>query len=205
VALARPGPDPSNSLSLSLSLSPSLRRYDRLFKAESPGKETGEFLDDLNPDSVVLTAGRLEASAALACVSHLGSDAKYPSDLRFQFERMGYYVMDDDAMPEKLVFNRVVTLRDTWGKPKEGAKPAAERRRGAGGGGTAQQSAAEKEDAQRVKIVAGTVLEASAHPNSDALKILSVNLGDAEPRTIVAKLGEGCVRREVASSCAPCC
>lgn len=82
-----------------------VRLYDRLFKSENP-EEAGSFLDDLNPDSLdVIADARVEPSVASA---EAGS--------RFQFERLGYFAVDPDSTPAKPVFNRVVTLRDTWAK-----------------------------------------------------------------------------------------
>jgi len=85
-----------------------VRLYDHLFTKENPlAVEEGEdFKDYLNPDSLeVLKSCRLEPSLA-------GSK---PGD-RFQFERLGYFCVDPDSTDDKLVFNRTVTLRDTWAK-----------------------------------------------------------------------------------------
>ncbi|CAA9891027.1 glutamyl-tRNA synthetase [Candidatus Methylobacter favarea] len=83
-----------------------LRLYDRLFTVPNPDNEEN-FLDVLNPDSLeVLTGCRVEASLA---------DARPES--RYQFERTGYFCFDAiDSVDGKLVFNRTVTLRDTWEK-----------------------------------------------------------------------------------------
>ena len=82
-----------------------VRLYDRLFRSEAP-EESGNFLDDLNPASLeVLTHAKLEPSV-------LGSAPLS----RFQFERLGYFCVDPDSGPEKLVFNRTATLKDTWAK-----------------------------------------------------------------------------------------
>ncbi len=83
-----------------------LRLYDRLFKVPNPDSEDN-FLDAINPDSLeVLTNCRVEASLMDA---NLGD--------RFQFERTGYFCVDSvDSSKEKLIFNRTVTLRDTWAK-----------------------------------------------------------------------------------------
>ena len=81
-----------------------VRLYDRLFKNPHPGRETGNFLDDLNADSKKTVRAYLEPSL---------KDAK-PED-RFQFERHGYFVADRiDSQPGAPVFNRAVTLRDSW-------------------------------------------------------------------------------------------
>jgi len=85
-----------------------IRLYDRLFIKENP-MDTGDdqyFTDNINPDSLtILKHCKLEPSLA---------DAK-PGD-RFQFERRGYFCMDMDSMDDNLVFNRTITLRDTWAK-----------------------------------------------------------------------------------------
>ena len=85
-----------------------VRLYDKLFNAEYPGGETGNYLDDLNPDSlIVVKDAKLEPSVA---------DAK-PGDY-LQFIRSGYFTPDYDSTPEHLVFNRTVTLKDSWAKQK---------------------------------------------------------------------------------------
>jgi glutaminyl-tRNA synthetase len=85
-----------------------VRLYDRLFTVPEPGAETGSFLDDLNPNSLeTLTTCRVEPSLA---------DAKAGES--FQFERLGYFCVDQDSEPDNLVFNRTVTLKDPWAKIK---------------------------------------------------------------------------------------
>ena len=82
-----------------------VRLYEQLFTAENP--DVGDDVDSiLNPNSMeVLTDCRLEPSLAEA----------QPGD-KFQFERNGYFCVDLDSAPGKLVFNRTVTLKDTWAK-----------------------------------------------------------------------------------------
>lgn len=81
-----------------------VRLYDRLFTVEDPGGD--EWKSFINPNSLeVITNSKLEPSL---------SNAK-PSD-RFQFERIGYFSVDYDSKPGKLIFNRTVSLRDTWAK-----------------------------------------------------------------------------------------
>ena len=86
-----------------------VRLYDRLFTEANPDKteEGGSFLDNINPESLVVLKGcRAEPSLASAT----------PED-RFQFEREGYFCADNkDSRPGNLVFNRTVTLRDSWGQ-----------------------------------------------------------------------------------------
>ncbi len=86
-----------------------VRLYDRLFRSANPEKaeDSGSFLDNINPDSLVVLKGcRAEPSLAQA----------QPEE-RFQFEREGYFCADlKDSKPGALVFNRTVTLRDSWGQ-----------------------------------------------------------------------------------------
>ena len=92
-----------------------VRLYDRLFATPDPGEfaEGGSFLDNLNANSKeILTGSFVEPSVAGA-----------ESMERFQFERQGYFVTDEkDSRPDKLVFNRIVTLRDTWAKVSKAAE-----------------------------------------------------------------------------------
>ena len=89
-----------------------VRLYDRLFAVPQPGAGGRDFLADLNPDSLcTLTHCFLEPILAAA----------KPGD-RFQFEREGYFAADKDSRPEKPVFNRIVSLRDTWGKIEQKRK-----------------------------------------------------------------------------------
>ncbi|TWU26857.1 Glutamine--tRNA ligase [Novipirellula galeiformis] len=84
-----------------------VRLYDRLFTVENPGdpEEGKTFVDYLNPDSLKVITGYLEPALAEAKAGD-----------RVQFERLGYYVVDPDTTQQKMVFNRIVSLRDTWGK-----------------------------------------------------------------------------------------
>ena len=86
-----------------------VRLYDRLFVNPSPGSDDpgGNFLNDLNPDSIeTVTSCRVEPGLLKA----------KPEDI-YQFERVGYFCVDSkESRPEALVFNRTVTLRDTWAK-----------------------------------------------------------------------------------------
>jgi glutaminyl-tRNA synthetase len=91
-----------------------VRLYDYLFLKPNPGEEKDEdFKDCLNPNSLeTLTSCRVEPSLADA-VPGAG----------YQFERLGYFCIDSvDSTPEKLVFNRTVTLRDTWAKIEKAQK-----------------------------------------------------------------------------------
>lgn len=83
-----------------------VRLYDRLFKVEDPGNEEGDFKSYINPDSLQVIPNAYIEPALLS--------AK-PGD-RFQFLRKGYFCADQDTTAGKLVFNRTVTLKDTWAK-----------------------------------------------------------------------------------------
>jgi glutaminyl-tRNA synthetase len=84
-----------------------VRLYDRLFKVPDP-EDVGEgedFRVHLNPESLKTVKAFVEPSVKDASAGQ-----------RFQFERNGYYVVDKDNKPGKLVFNRIVPLRDSWAK-----------------------------------------------------------------------------------------
>jgi glutaminyl-tRNA synthetase len=90
-----------------------VRLYDRLFNLPNPN-ECDDFLECLNPDSLdVLPACKAEPAVK-------GAEA----GTRYQFERKGYFCVDPDSTEEKLVFNRTVTLRDTWAKIEKAQKQA---------------------------------------------------------------------------------
>jgi glutaminyl-tRNA synthetase len=82
-----------------------VRLFDRLFSSSNPDHGASDYKQFLNPGSVeTLTECKLEASLAAAEV-----------ETRYQFERMGYFRQDPkDSLSDKLVFNRIVTLRDAW-------------------------------------------------------------------------------------------
>ena len=83
-----------------------VRLYERLFRAANPGKATGNYLDDMNPDAKKVIRAYLEPSLKNSV-----------ADDRFQFERHGYFSVDrGDSRRGGGVFNRVVTLRDSWSK-----------------------------------------------------------------------------------------
>lgn len=83
-----------------------VRLYDRLFKVEDPSNEEGDFKDYINPDSLtVITAAYAEPALLKASFKE-----------RYQFLRKGYFALDKDTSPSRIVFNRTVTLKDTWAK-----------------------------------------------------------------------------------------
>ncbi len=82
-----------------------VRIYDRLFTVPEPAAEP-DFTKVVNPKSLEIVQAKLEPSLASATL-----------DDRFQFERLGYFALDPkDSAPAKLVFNRTISLRDTWAK-----------------------------------------------------------------------------------------
>jgi len=97
-------------VSASHSFDAEVRLYDRLFKDEDPASEMDRgFEEILNPDSLkILENCKLEPSL---------KNAKEGD--KFQFQRLGYFCVDKDSTVEKMVFNRTVPLRDSWGKKKK--------------------------------------------------------------------------------------
>lgn len=83
-----------------------VREYDRLFTVESPDAEKDvDFLQFVNPNSLTVKEGFAEPALREAKVED-----------KFQFQRIGYFALDRDSSEEKLIFNRTVTLKDTWTK-----------------------------------------------------------------------------------------
>ena len=100
-----------------------VRLYDRLFKTERPGEaseeggEGGDFLADINPESLTIERGaRVEPALAASKVGD-----------RVQFERVGYFCVDPDSRPGALVLNRTIGLRDSWAA-KQGHGPGSQPR-----------------------------------------------------------------------------
>src|SRR5262249_50409502 len=95
-------------VSASHAIDAEIRLYDHLFSKPDPDDvpEGKDYLTNLNPGSlVVLNGSKLEPSLTNAAVGN-----------KYQFERLGYFCADKDSSAGKLVFNRTVTLRDTWAK-----------------------------------------------------------------------------------------
>ncbi len=94
-----------------------VRLYDRLFTTEEPGAR-GDLRHDLNPSSLeVIADAKVEPSAA----------ALAPG-ARVQFERLGYFCVDPETSPTRPVFNRTVTLKDSWAKEEKKAEALARAR-----------------------------------------------------------------------------
>jgi glutaminyl-tRNA synthetase len=86
-----------------------VRLYDRLFGVENPGAGDTDFLTQIDPQSLeTIRDAKIEPSIAAA-----------PPGTRFQFERLGYFCVDPDTKAGAPVFNRTVTLKDSWAKHAE--------------------------------------------------------------------------------------
>ncbi|MFS4466226.1 glutamine--tRNA ligase/YqeY domain fusion protein [Maribacter sp. 2210JD10-5] len=93
-------------VSIAHALEAEIRLYDRLFTDENPdGHKDKDFMEFVNPNSLEVITGYVEPSL---------KDAK--TEDRFQFQRIGYFCVDKDSNPKKLVFNKTVGLRDSWAK-----------------------------------------------------------------------------------------
>ena len=93
-------------VSVAHSLPAEVRLYDRLFSVEDPSADERDFRELLNPESLKVLTG--------CYVEEYLRNAK-PRD-HYQFQRIGYFNVDTDSSPEKLVFNRTVSLKDSWAK-----------------------------------------------------------------------------------------
>ncbi|MCK0158107.1 glutamine--tRNA ligase/YqeY domain fusion protein [Cellulophaga sp. F20128] len=96
-------------VSVQHALAAEVRLYDRLFTDESPDTHKDkDFLEFINPNSLEVITGYVEPSLKESKIED-----------RFQFQRIGYFNIDKDSTPEKLIFNRTVGLRDSWAKIEE--------------------------------------------------------------------------------------
>jgi glutaminyl-tRNA synthetase len=84
-----------------------VRLYDRLFSVPEPDPE-GDFMSDLNPNSLEVVTAKCEPALKSAGATE-----------RYQFERLGYFSLDSDSAPGKQIWNRTITLKDTWAKSLE--------------------------------------------------------------------------------------
>ena len=83
-----------------------IRLYDRLFTVAAPDSDKEkDFLEFINPDSLQVITGYVEPSLKNAGVSD-----------KFQFQRIGYFCVDKESTSENIIFNRTVSLRDSWEK-----------------------------------------------------------------------------------------
>jgi len=91
-----------------------IRLYDRLFSMENPEEteEGKDFISNLNPESLKKITGFTEPLLATAKAGD-----------KFQFERIGYFCVDPDSTTDKLVFNRTVTLKESWNRPNKATIP----------------------------------------------------------------------------------
>jgi len=81
-----------------------VRLYDRLFSVPEPDS-AGDFKSFINPNSLEVVNAKCEPALAHA-----------RSEERYQFERLGYFALDPDSTRERQIWNRTITLRDTWAK-----------------------------------------------------------------------------------------
>jgi glutaminyl-tRNA synthetase len=95
-------------VSIKHALKVKVREYDRLFMDEAPdGHDDKDFMEFINPNSLKVIDAFVEPSLGMAQVGE-----------RFQFQRLGYFNVDDDTTSNQLVFNKTVGLRDSWAKQK---------------------------------------------------------------------------------------
>ena len=96
-------------VSMAHAIEADIRIYDRLFIDENPdGHKNIDFMEFVNPNSLNVIKGFIEPSVKKANVGD-----------KFQFQRLGYFNVDEDSKDENLIFNRTVPLRDSWAKIKD--------------------------------------------------------------------------------------
>ncbi|KIC94286.1 glutamine--tRNA ligase/YqeY domain fusion protein [Flavihumibacter solisilvae] len=96
-------------VSIAHAVNAEIRLYDRLFRVEDPSSEEGDFKDYINPDSLQVVTNVYAEPSLL----------KSTFNDRYQFLRKGYFTLDKDTSEDRLVFNRTVTLKDTWAKEQK--------------------------------------------------------------------------------------
>ncbi|WP_394824556.1 glutamine--tRNA ligase/YqeY domain fusion protein [Pendulispora albinea] len=168
-----------------------VRLYDRLFSTEFPGGAGVDFKEELNPASLTVVTAKVEPSLKSAAAGD-----------RFQFERLGFFLVDSDSKPGAPVFNRTVSLKDSWAKaveakaagagaPKKEARAASPSAAKAGGAAPARAEA-------KVTLSEGAKALVEAH----ALTEDEASTLDASPvlRGIFdAAIGKGAKAKAVAS------
>jgi glutaminyl-tRNA synthetase len=159
-----------------------VRLYDHLFTAANPTeeREDADYKAYLNPNSLVtLTSCRVEPSLKGAAPEN-----------RYQFERLGYFCVDTkDSSDEKLVFNRTVTLRDTWARIQKAQGAATGKSGGAEKGRRPPEPTGEEitiEDFSRIDLRVGLIREAGSVEGAKKLVRLMVDLGEGRLRQIFA-------------------
>jgi glutaminyl-tRNA synthetase len=157
-----------------------VRLYDRLFSVENPSaaaRESRDFKPLLNPDSLhVLKDCKVEPGVAGAAPGTV-----------YQFERLGYFCVDKDSTGDHPVFNRTVTLKDTWAKIEEkGAAGPTQQVRSGKPKAPAPADEITIEDVSKLDLRAGLIVEASLVEGADKLVRLNVDLGEGRLRQIFA-------------------
>jgi len=169
--------------------------YDRLFLTPSPGKEQpdGDFLKDLNPQSLQVVTGAVVEPSVLSA----------RNNATFQFERIGYFSLDcpssidepvgADKKGKALRFNRVVTLKDTWknqlaadGAAASPTQPSPSSANSETHGDSHSTAVPVQEDVRRLEMRVGVILSAERHPDADTLYVLQVQVHGKDETTVNA-------------------
>ncbi len=189
-----PGGSSSSGINTTLSSSTTLEDDDN-DDNNNPSKDS--FLKDVNPNSLeILTNCYVEPSVqkdALELLSRLQSQEQqqqadndthgkklYASNLSYQWERNGYFSLEEESTPDKLIFNRVVTLRDTWKKKEQ---PEIRSR---GSSSASKQNNPSAGDIGRIAFRTGKIVSVQPHPNAASLVLCTVSCSDgSSPRTAI--------------------
>ncbi len=143
-----------------------VRLYDRLFHVPDPEAGEGDFTDHLNPDSLTVVEGYIEPSVL-----------QDPTDTRYQFERLGYFWPDPvDSKPGHLVFNRIVTLRDSWTRAEEKPRIPVE---------TAPQPARKAAARLKAAVKPKAGAELTTEQQTTHARLRALGVGEAEAMVLV--------------------
>ncbi len=163
-----------------------IRLYDRLFTVpDLSASDVEDWKTLINPDSMQVLK---------SCKVEPGMTGAKPGD-RFQFERQGYFYVDPDSQKNRLVFNRTVTLKDSWAKiekamrpenaPKRAQTPSASKEKPTAKGIKMKEEIS-FEEFSRVDLRVGIVQEAGLVEGADKLIRLMVDIGEGRLRQIFA-------------------
>lgn len=158
------------------------RLYNRLFKVEAPGADDRHFLEDINPESLTVVPKALVEPYILTLADKPGT--------KVQFERLGYFCVDASSTAQKPVFNRTVTLKDTWakieakqGKPAKAAAPAKAKVAKAKAP-AAPPPEIDIDAFMQVDLRVGIVRACEVVKEADKLLKLQVDIGEERPRQV---------------------
>ncbi len=153
-----------------------VRLYGRLFGAAHPEEGGGDFLEQIDKASLEVLTARVEASLAQAAIG-----------TRYQLERVGYFIVDEDSKPGALVLNRIITLRDERPAAKEAAAPVEKKVNAKAATRPKSKSPAEYRAEARVRDAGLAKIYADAQAQGLSAEHADLVAGDAETAALFSR------------------